>query len=119
MAYMGRGGFSSFGGGLRHSNSDDNRNKGRMYYRGGFFRMYFYIPLDNTYVIFRMIATIIIFAIAGIAFLTAYKPSIVDPIEETKKIEQPKPQKVEEIKKVEPLKTKKDEEIKKAENRGR
>ena len=93
MAYMGRGGFSSFGGGLGsglgsndNDHNDDNRHNGRMYYRGGFFRMYFYIPLDNTYVIFQMIATIIIFAIAGIAFLTAYKPSIVDPIEETKKI---------------------------------
>ena len=48
MAYMGRGGFSSFGGGLGsglgsndNDHNDDNRHNGRMYYRGGFFRMYF------------------------------------------------------------------------------
>lgn len=93
MAYMGRGGFSSFGGGLGgglgpndNDNNNDNRNNGRMYDRGGFFRMYYYIPLDNTYVIFQMIATIIIFTIAGITFLTTYKPSVVDPIEDTKRI---------------------------------
>ena len=44
-------------------NNNDNRHNGRMYYRGGFFRMYYYIPLDNTYVIFQMIAAIIIFTI--------------------------------------------------------
>jgi len=92
MAYMGRGGFSSFGsggglgGGLGSNNNNDNRNNGRMYYRGRFFRRYYYIPLDNTYVIFQMIAAIVIFTIAGIAFLTTYKPSVIDPIEDTKKI---------------------------------
>ena len=88
MAYMGRGGFSSFGnglgGGLRPD--DNNRHNGRMYYRGGLLRMYYYIPLDNTYVIFQMIAAIIIFAVAGITFLTTYKPSVVDPLENTKRI---------------------------------
>ena len=82
MAYMGRGGFSSFGGGglggglgpNDNDNNNDNRHNGRMYYRGGFFRMYYYIPLDNTYVIFQMIAAIIIFTIAGITFLATYKP---------------------------------------------
>lgn len=91
MAYMGRGGFSSF----RDSNIDDDieqndnnsseRNE-RMYYRGGVFRMHYYIPLDNTYVIFQMIATIIIFTIAGITFLITYKPSVIDPIESTKRL---------------------------------
>ncbi len=89
MAYMGRGGFSSFGGGLGgglESDNNDNRHNGRMYYRGRLIRMYYYIPLDNTYVIFQMIAAIIIFIIAGITFLTTYKPSVIDPLEETKRI---------------------------------
>ena len=94
MAYMGRGGFSSFGGGglgdglgsNDNDNNNDNRHNGRMYYRGGFFKMYYYIPLDNTYVIFQMIATIIIFTIAGITFLATYKPSVADPIEDTKRL---------------------------------
>lgn len=51
MAYMGRGGFSSFGGGglggglgsNDNDNNNDNRHNGRMYYRGGFFKMYYYI----------------------------------------------------------------------------
>lgn len=90
MAYMGRGGFSSLGGGLgpndNDNNNNDNRNNERMYYRGGFFRLHYYIPLDNTYVIFQMIAAIIIFTIAGIAFLVTYKPSVIDPIEDTKRI---------------------------------
>ena len=86
MAYMGRGGFSSFGGGLRYNNSIYNRNKDRMYYRGGFIRMHYYIPLDNSYVVLQMIVAIIIFAVAGITFLTTYKPSIIDPLEDTKRI---------------------------------
>ena len=71
MGYLGRGGFG-------------NNKMG--YYRGGLFRIYTYIPLDNTYVIFQMIVTIIIFTTAGITFLYTYKPSIIDPIESTKKI---------------------------------
>lgn len=71
MGYLGRGGFG-------------NNKMG--YYRGGLFRIYTYIPLDNTYVIFQMIVTIIIFTTAGITFLSTYKPSIIDPIESTKKI---------------------------------
>ena len=74
MAYMGRGGFGGFG------------NDKRRYYGSGLFRIYTYIPLDNTYVIFQMIVTIIIFVTAGITFLSTYKPSIIDPIENTKKI---------------------------------
>ena len=57
-----------------------------MHYRRGFFRRYYYIPLENTYVIFQMIAAIIIFTIAGITFLATYKPSVIDPIEDTKRI---------------------------------
>ena len=94
MAFMGRGGFSSFGGGglggglepNDNENNNDNIHNGRMYYRGGIFRMYYYIPLDNTYVIFQMIIAIIIFTIAGVTFLATYKPSVLDPIEDTKEI---------------------------------
>ena len=82
MAYMGRGGFSSFGGGLE---PNDNKNYERKYRRGRVFCRYYYIPLDNTYVIFEMIAAIIIFTIAGVTFLATYKPSVVDPIEDTKR----------------------------------
>lgn len=85
MAYMGRGGFSSFGGGRRSANSENNNgHNGRMYYRG--FRRYYYIPFDNTYVIFQMIAALIIFVTAGITFLIAFKPSVIDPLEDTKRI---------------------------------
>jgi len=91
MAYMGRGGFSSFGSGLGgglepNDNINDNRKNVRMFYRGGLFRMHYYIPLDNTYVIFQMIAAIIIFTIVGITFLITYKPSVFDPLEDTKSI---------------------------------
>ena len=91
MAYRGRGGFSSVGGGLgggigSGDNNNDNRHNDRMYYRGLFFRRYYYIPLDNTYFIIQMLVAIIIFVIVGITFLITYKPSVSDPIENTKKI---------------------------------
>ena len=93
MAYMGRGVFSSFGGnglggGLGFNNKDNNNNnrqKDRMHYRGIYFRRHYYIPLDNTYVLLQMIAAIVIFTIVGITFLTTYKPSVIDPLEDTKK----------------------------------
>lgn len=91
MAYMGRGGFSSFGGGniggeLGTKDNAENSNglRERMYYRGRFFRRYYYIPLDNTYVIFQMIATFIILIVVGITFLVTYKSAIIDPIENMK-----------------------------------
>lgn len=96
MAYMGRGGFPSFGsGGLGRGlepvdNEDninnDNRYDGRIYCTRGFFRIHYYVPLGNTYVIFQMLATIILFTIICITFLVAYKPSIIDPLENTKKV---------------------------------
>ena len=94
MAYMGRGGFSSVGGGLGggigsnddNNNSNDNRYNDRMYYRGVFFRRYYYIPLGNTYFISQMIVAIFIFIIVGITFLITYKPAVSDPLENTKKI---------------------------------
>ena len=58
MAYMGRGGFSSFSGGLdgrqENNNSDNYRQNIRRYYRGIFISMPYYIPLDNSYVILQM-----------------------------------------------------------------
>ena len=50
MLYMGRGNFSSVGGGLGGGleSNDNNRNNGRIYCRGGFFRIHYFIPLDNT-----------------------------------------------------------------------
>lgn len=85
MAFMGRGGFSSIGGYGVEPDNNIGKN-GRRYYRGGLIRIYYYIPLDNTYVILQMIATFIILIISGISFLIIYKPSIVDPIENVKKI---------------------------------
>ena len=86
MAYMGRGGISPVGNNNVGANGNINVNGGRRYYRGGIFRIYYYIPLDNTYVLFQMIATILIFIVAGITFLVTYKPSVVDPLEGTKGI---------------------------------
>lgn len=82
MAYMGRGNFPSLGG-----NANNNENTGNTrHYRRGFVRYHYYIPLDNTYVLFQMIATIIIILVSAIAFLTTYKPAVIDPAEDTKKI---------------------------------
>lgn len=94
MAYMGRGGLSSFrlgnssdiSGGDDNSNNQNDLNERRMYYSGFFFRRYYYVPLDNTYVIFQMIVTFIILIVAGITFFATYKPNIIDPIEDIKKI---------------------------------
>ena len=58
MAFMGRGG-SSFGGGLGRGVNSTGENTdikpNRTYYRGGLIRLYYFIPLDNIYVIFQMI----------------------------------------------------------------
>lgn len=88
MAYMGRGNVHSFGRSQEIEDNDENENRNyvRQYYRGGFFRVYYYIPLDNTYVIFQMVTAIIILITAGIAFITTYKSPITDPIEDIKQI---------------------------------
>ena len=88
MAYMGRGNVPSFGRSQEIEDNDENENRNyvRQYYRGGFFRVYYYIPLDNTYVIFQMVTAIIILITAGIAFITTYKSPITDPIEDIKQI---------------------------------
>lgn len=94
MAYMGRGGFSSFGGdglsgGFSFNNNnkhDDNKHDKKIYYTSDFFRRYCYIQLDNTYFIVQMVTAIVIFTIIGITFLATYKPLVIDPIKDTKKI---------------------------------
>ena len=69
MAYVGRGGFSSFGGGSIENGSEYNEKNGNINkqnirrFFGDYTSFYYYVPLDNTYVIFQMIASIIIFSI--------------------------------------------------------
>lgn len=78
MAFMGRGDMPSIG--------DDNTSN---CHHGGPFlysRFYYYIPLDNTYVIIELIATFIILIVGAITFLMAYKSTIIDPIENIKKL---------------------------------
>lgn len=89
MAYMNRGDFSSFNRNLERGikpNDNEHRYNERMDYGNDFIRINYYVPLDNTYVIFQMIVAIIIFATAGITILVTYKPSVVDPIEKIKSV---------------------------------
>lgn len=85
MAFMGRGEMPS----LDNNNSggtQENREKMSLP-RHGYgmrYRMYYYVPLDNTYVIMQMIVTFIIVTVGIIAYLTNYKSTIVDPIENIK-----------------------------------
>ena len=81
MAYMGRGGFSSIGGG-DSEDSEQNINTRRELLRGSWIyrRFCYYIPLDNTYVIMQMIATFIILIVGAITFIFTYKSEVVDPI---------------------------------------
>ena len=81
MAFRDRGDFSSIG------NDNNLKENGPRIHRGPYFyrRFYYYIPLDNTYVIMQMIVTFIILIFGALAFITTYKSSIVDPIENIKK----------------------------------
>lgn len=87
MAFMGRGSMPSVGnkniGGAINNNFD-----GYGYHRRPYFyrRFYYYIPLDNTYVIMQMIVTLVILIVGGITFLATYKSTIIDPIEDIKKL---------------------------------
>jgi hypothetical protein len=49
---------------------------GYWYYR----RFFYYIPLDNTYVIMQMIVTFIILIVGIITFVVTYESTIIDPI---------------------------------------
>ncbi len=86
MAYMGRGGFPSIGG--DNDNKENLKALGCGRHRGPYFyrRFYYYIPLDNTYVIFQMIVTFIILIVGAITYIFTYKSTIIDPIESTKKL---------------------------------
>ena len=99
MAYMGRGGFSSSGGNFNggtnsnnnfnnngNNNNNNMQNRNENDYRYSMFRVYTYVPVDNTYVIIEMIAAIIIAIVAGLAFVFTYKSPIEDPILHTKKV---------------------------------
>ena len=85
MAFMGRGEMPSpdneQGGGL---GENGERMSLPQYHYGINYRIYYYVPLDNTYVIMQMIFTFIIVTVGIIAYLTSYKSTIVDPIENTK-----------------------------------
>ena len=78
MAYMGRRGSFSFAGGLESNNNDNrnNHNRHNGYLVGGLY-------YDNIY---QIIAIIIIFTIMGITYLATYKPSVIDPIKDIKRI---------------------------------
>ncbi len=86
MAFMGRGDFPSIEKG---DMGDNNLNEnGHRFHREPYFyrRFYYYIPLDNTYVIMQIIVTFIILIVGVIAFITTYKSTIIDPIENIKKL---------------------------------
>ena len=87
MAFMGRGSTPSIGNNNIGGAGNNNFN-GHGYHRGPYFyrRFYYYIPLDNTYVIMQMIVTFIILIVGGITFLATYKSTIIDPIENIKKL---------------------------------
>lgn len=78
MAFMGRGDRPSIG-----DNNTSNCQHGAPFL---YSRFYYYIPLDNTYVIMELIATFIILIVGAITFLMAYKSTIIDPIENIKKL---------------------------------
>ena len=79
MAFLGRGNGPSLG------NNNSNRT-GNFHRIPFFYFLYYYIPLDNTYVLMQMIVTFIILIVGVITFLVTYKSDIVDPIENTKKL---------------------------------
>lgn len=78
MAFMGRGDRPSIG----DNNTSNCQHGGPFLYS----RFYYYIPLDNTYVIMELIATFIILIVGAITFLMTYKSTIIDPIENIKKL---------------------------------
>ena len=86
MAFMGRGGasFGGAGGGINTTSNVGGRPT-RAYRRGSFIRLYYFIPLDNTYVIFQMIATFLILIVGLVTILATYKSPVTDPIAQFKK----------------------------------
>lgn len=87
MAFMDRGGFPSMGNDDIGSIQDDDIERYDHYRSYGYYRrFYYYVPLDNTYVIMQMIVTFIILIVGLITFFVTYKSTIIDPIESTKKL---------------------------------
>ena len=86
MAFMGRGNFPS----VENSDTGDNdfNENGHRFHSGPYFyrRFYYYVPLDNTYVIMQIIVTFIILIVGVLAFIITYKSTIIDPIENIKKL---------------------------------
>lgn len=89
MAFMGRGDIPSINHDMGDNNSNNiNDTERNGYYEAPWFyrRFYYYIPLDNTYVIMEMAVTFIILIVGLITFLATYQSTIIDPIESTKKL---------------------------------
>ena len=86
MAFMGRGGasFGGAGGGINTTSNVGGRPT-RAYRRGSFIRLYYFIPLDNTYVIFQMLATFLILIVGLVTILATYKSPVIDQIASFKK----------------------------------
>ena len=87
MAFLGRGGFPSMGGNHHIGNKRDRENNshfGHRYYYGR--RIYYYVPLDNTYVLMQMIVTFLILIVGVITFISTYESTTIDPIENTKRL---------------------------------
>ena len=87
MAFMGRGRTPHIGKDINKQNNN-NDNEDESYYGGMWYDriICYYVPYDNTYVIMEIIMTLIIFIVGIITYLKNYKSTIVDPIENTKKI---------------------------------
>ena len=86
MAFMSRGNFPSIEN-IDIGDNDSNKN-GNSFHRGPYYygRIYYYVPLDNTYVIMQIVVALIILIVGVIAFIITYKSPIIDPIENIKKL---------------------------------
>lgn len=87
MAFRGRGEIPSLGHDpMEHDSNHNFDDRHRRHYRDDYYRNFYYIPLDNTYVMLQMIATFLILIIGAITYLATYQSAIVDPIADTKKL---------------------------------
>lgn len=90
MAFLGRGNMPSINSNNNIDGDQDN-NSGNWnqedFFRHYSFhhRIYYYVPLDNTYVAMSIILTFIILIVGVIAYVVTYKSTIIDPIESVKK----------------------------------
>lgn len=91
MAFMGRGDMPSINFNNNIDGTQDNNVRERNqedFFRPYCFRrrIYYYVPLDNTYVAMSIILTLIIIITGAITYVMAYKSTIIDPIESVKKL---------------------------------